>query len=72
MDLLNIDKETLKAAFSESLHENRAFFEEIVKKVIDEKQNASSEIEDDERTKKIKSIIKADFIKYETVFKKLA
>lgn len=45
MDLLNIDKETLKAAFSESLHENRAFFEEIVKKVLTQEKDVKQDNE---------------------------
>jgi DNA gyrase/topoisomerase IV subunit B len=67
MDLLNIDKETLKAAFSESLHENRAFFEEIVKKVIKQEKDVEQE-------KEAKLLALADKIMNENdnLFKRLA
>ena len=71
MDLLTVDKNSLKAAFSEMLLENRDFFKNIIREVINEKISNSS-IDADSEMRYIDTLIDEDFKKYDAVFKALA
>lgn len=60
------DKEEVKVIIREMIQENKSFFKEIIREILEEETNQP------DRKAKIDAIIKRDFKRYENVFKALA
>ncbi|WP_020596364.1 hypothetical protein [Spirosoma panaciterrae] len=60
------EKEEVKGIIREMMHENKDFFKDIIREIIEEDTSRS------DRKAKIDAIIKRDFKRYENVFKALA
>lgn len=71
MNIEKVDKEVLKSVITEVLIENPKYFKEILSEILSENSiiewNAKNE-----RSSRLKEMIKEDFDKYEDVFKSLA
>ncbi|WP_155297372.1 hypothetical protein [Spirosoma aerolatum] len=60
------EKEEVKGIIREMMQENKDFFKDIIREIIEEDTGRS------DRKAKIDAIIKRDFKRYENVFKALA
>ena len=65
------DRNVLKSVILELMVENKNLFKEIIKEILEENQVISSP-EQAQRRKKLETLIKEDFKKYDEVFKSLA